>query len=214
MPSTTLQTPLQTAIATSAAPSLLEIPAALRNRIYALVVVKRFHGNPITFNRDTAPYWPESKDEPLQPSLSQVCRQLRDEVLPIYYGENLFGIHVRRNPDFVKYDRPTFLRWLDTVDEKYVSCVRNFRFDVHICGAKVQLHLLAGEPGYEVRRIEARNELRKGAVRAKVDALLGKLNEERDGERVCVEDIRRFEEKLFEWSRSNSYGGSIKLSRT
>ena len=176
---------------------------ALRNRIISLVVVKNFYGNPIIFNRETGPYFPESKDEHLQPSLSQVCRQLRDEVLPIY-GENLFGVHIHRNSHVVEQDRPAFRRWLDTVGEKYVDRFVHFRFDVQVCGAAVQLHLLSEPRGYHVRRIAAKTEDRKAKVKKRVEALLEPVNERRVGGGVCVEDIRGLEEKLQKMSKSRS----------
>lgn len=71
-----------TTVITATSP-LPELPDAIRNYVSSLARVKRFYGNPITFNRKTDPNFAEPKNEHLQPPLSRVCRQLRDEVLPI-----------------------------------------------------------------------------------------------------------------------------------
>lgn len=146
--------------------------------------------------------------------MSQVCRQLRDEVLRIYYRENLFGIHIRRKPLYAKNDRPAFYRWLDVVGGKNINNITRFRFDVEVCGAKSQLHLLSASPGYEVRKIIARTERREMEVRAKIAAVLRPLNEQRAGDAICVEDIRGFEEALFKWSQSlKDAGGRMRVNR-
>ncbi|GAB7359559.1 hypothetical protein MBLNU230_g6747t1 [Neophaeotheca triangularis] len=60
---------------------LMELPAELRNRIWTFVVVK-----PATF------VYPHVKTDQEQPDLAQVSRQVRSEVLPIFYGHNIFAL--------------------------------------------------------------------------------------------------------------------------
>ncbi|KAK5686527.1 hypothetical protein LTS10_002647 [Elasticomyces elasticus] len=72
---------------------LLQLPAELRNRIFELVVVKP----PIPTARCKLCYkdqhvWPSERLIPQQPAITCVNRQLRTEVLPIYYGQNTFWI--------------------------------------------------------------------------------------------------------------------------
>lgn len=204
----TQQPPWPTTVPTAPSP-LLKLPATVRNRIYSLLVVKRFPGNPITFNREPAPYFPESDNEHLQPALSKVSRQLRAEVLPIYYAENQFGLHIRRKHDFVMNDRPAFRRWLQVVGEgNNVRYISRFRFDVVVCGATVQLCLMGVAPFYELRKVTASTEQREKAVRAKVDVLLRPLSAQWVGRPFCVGDIGRVEAVLSKWSQANDYGRS------
>lgn len=133
---------------------------------------------------------------------------------PNYYRENLFAIHTRRKPLYAKNDRPAFYRWLDVVGGKNINNITRFRFDVEVCGAKIQLHLLSASPGYEVRKITARTERREMEVRAKLLAVLRPLHEQRTGDAVCVKDIRGFEEALFKWSQSlKDAGGRMRVNR-
>ncbi|KAK3648889.1 hypothetical protein LTR56_003825 [Elasticomyces elasticus] len=73
---------------------LLQLPAELRNRIFELVVVKP---QPIPTARcklccKDQHAWPSERIIPQQPAVTRVNRQLRTEVLPIYYGQNTFWI--------------------------------------------------------------------------------------------------------------------------
>ena len=64
-------------------PSLLGIPAELRNNIYRLALIKD--------KRIDISYW---QSEPTEPGLLQVCRQTRAESKEIYFKENKFFITV------------------------------------------------------------------------------------------------------------------------
>lgn len=61
--------------------AFFDLPLAIRNKIYRLVLVKR--GRPIRLRR--------------VPSLLQVNRQIREEAFPIRYGENKF--YIIQDPD-------------------------------------------------------------------------------------------------------------------
>lgn len=66
-------------------PTLLTLPAELRNRIYHLVLTK---GSPIS------PYRCEDKtEEPASLRLLRTCRQIRSEATSIYYGTNMFRFY-------------------------------------------------------------------------------------------------------------------------
>lgn len=73
---------------------LLRLPAELRNHIFQLSVLKLFSIDILSRN--------SKRQSPrlLQPSLSRTSRQLRREVLPIFYGGNAFEI------DGTRYSRP------------------------------------------------------------------------------------------------------------
>lgn len=68
---------------------ILDLPAELRNRIWRLVV-----------KEDVTFVWPGLRPRVEQPNLSQVSRQVRGEVLPIYYRENIFALNV--SPPYVR----------------------------------------------------------------------------------------------------------------
>ncbi|KAJ9624028.1 hypothetical protein H2203_005475 [Taxawa tesnikishii (nom. ined.)] len=59
---------------------LLDLPKELQLRVFELVVVR-----PDSF------IWPDTKTGQEQPDLAMVNKQLRKEVLPLFYGKNTFG---------------------------------------------------------------------------------------------------------------------------
>ena len=70
----------------SAKPTLLTLPAELRNRIFALAVVR---DERVSLTRTTAKrIRTQTTSVPAPPPIARVCRQTRNEVLPIYYGGN------------------------------------------------------------------------------------------------------------------------------
>lgn len=62
---------------------LIELPAELRNNIYRKALLR---DGEISVS---------SKESPDEPALLATCRQIRSEVLPIYYGENNFVAVIR-----------------------------------------------------------------------------------------------------------------------
>lgn len=81
----------------SHARTLLTLPPEIRNLIFHLAVV---HSGPLELYPQAAPVsspsvWHRDNPHgnpvrPSEPALSQTCRQLRAEVLPVFYGENVF----------------------------------------------------------------------------------------------------------------------------
>ncbi|KAK5127467.1 hypothetical protein LTR85_006806 [Meristemomyces frigidus] len=70
---------------------LLKLPAELRNAIYRLSVVER---NKVMIS--------SRRPAPPQPGIMQVSRQVRAEIVSIYYKENTFG-HIIRDYDYRLY---------------------------------------------------------------------------------------------------------------
>lgn len=64
---------------------LMHLPQEVRAKIIQLQVVEEGFF-----------VWPNSEAGRDQPDLSRVCRQLRTEVLPVYYGHNLFAVDLTR----------------------------------------------------------------------------------------------------------------------
>jgi len=83
--------------ATMASTSLLSLPAELKNHIYGLVLIERSwvslregqnkiaRGTKLMYPRVTS--WKE-------PALLRVCKEIRSEALPLYYGSNAFAVSV------------------------------------------------------------------------------------------------------------------------
>lgn len=70
-------------------PTLLTIPAELRNRVYHMVL---FKGSPIS------PWLFDDREEELESlQLLQACRQIRSEAQRIYYGTNKFRFYDERS---------------------------------------------------------------------------------------------------------------------
>lgn len=73
---------------------VMDLPEELRALVwrYAVVLPKGF-------------IWPEEKFGHEQPDLAMTCRQVRAEVLPIFYGENFFAINLKQSPSKAKKHR-------------------------------------------------------------------------------------------------------------
>jgi len=68
---------------------LLELPAELRDAIYEFALTSS--KATVTFRLD--PWQRDTYSQALQPPLTRVSRQLRQETLPVYYGSNTFVLH-------------------------------------------------------------------------------------------------------------------------
>ena len=84
--------------------SFLSLPAELRNRIYEMVLIKGRGEGAAAGDESIDVVWDGREgvwsqkigEQPWmrQPRLTAVCRQIRDETLPIYYGQNTFELDV------------------------------------------------------------------------------------------------------------------------
>lgn len=80
---------------------LLELPAELRNRIYEAALVHNtifiLHpsGKPVDDIEDGDLGLPTALFRPSEPSLTRTSHQVRDETLPIYYGQNTYRDSIR-----------------------------------------------------------------------------------------------------------------------
>lgn len=82
----------------------LKLPSELRDKIYDLVVVKRFHKQPICkcgtnpnpqlSGFDVPKIGMKTRSGPFEPNLTKACKQIRNEILPILYGRNNFVIRL------------------------------------------------------------------------------------------------------------------------
>ena len=76
---------------------LRDLPAEIRLLIWRFVVVDTEHF-----------IWPDTPTGREQPDLAMVCKQIRAEVLPIYYCENIFAVSISPSKQFsrVTYSFP------------------------------------------------------------------------------------------------------------
>lgn len=58
----------------------------------------------------------------MQPAVTRVCRQIRDESLPLFYGVNVFDFHVHR------CDFDYFFEWMRNIGVQNRKCVQTVRF--------------------------------------------------------------------------------------
>ncbi|KAK5692717.1 hypothetical protein LTR17_025348, partial [Elasticomyces elasticus] len=73
--------------------SLLGLPAELRNHIFELALVSK--NARVSIYLQGGHFTPPSAT---QPGISRTNRQLRQETLPIFYGQNAFEIHPSDRP--------------------------------------------------------------------------------------------------------------------
>ena len=90
MPTKTQLSALRMASNSTTACPLLELPAELRNRIWEQVIVKE---GPISLAPASDLADGEELETGAQPALSRVCRQIREETLPMFYAHNIFRLH-------------------------------------------------------------------------------------------------------------------------
>ncbi|KAK4893552.1 hypothetical protein LTR27_008019 [Elasticomyces elasticus] len=102
---------------------LLELPAELRNRIFELVVVKpqpirTACCKPCIKDQNS---WADERLLPQQPAITRANRQLRAEVLPIFYGLNTFRI-----PHNILREKVSLKEWWESfANEASVKHVNN-----------------------------------------------------------------------------------------
>ncbi|TKA81415.1 hypothetical protein B0A49_00654, partial [Cryomyces minteri] len=99
----------RTAVAKKAQFPFLKLPPELRNRIYKLVLIRRW---PII-----ADIWFMVVDPP---ALTQVCQQLRRETLPIFYGANKFAGDVIG-------DQNSLLLWFRSIGHENCRLIRQLQ---------------------------------------------------------------------------------------
>lgn len=68
----------------------LDLPPELRNRIYSFATVRE---GPFYIGEVADGYCSDRWESPKQPALLMVSKQIREESLPIFYGENTFVCH-------------------------------------------------------------------------------------------------------------------------
>lgn len=197
---------------TSPSINFFSVPAELRNQIYELVVVNSEH-IPIEIKLKAEHDVDGTNDERLQPSLSRVCRQLHNEVLPIYYGKNSFvspldtllmsAISCANHELFQQRDQFTFLRWLSAIGDVNISCITDVKaipplmedwpytrtFDL----------IYKNCPGFTMAVDSGPASARH--IRMKIDALLRPINERAEDKALSVIDVQNFEEALYGWVR-------------
>ncbi|TKA66978.1 hypothetical protein B0A49_07152 [Cryomyces minteri] len=91
--------------------SLLKLPGELRNQVYRLALVHRLKISVIP-----------GREELAQPPLTRVCRQIRSESLPFFYGGNHFQVFIYIVPE------STFVSWLGMIGDNNRALIRHLLF--------------------------------------------------------------------------------------
>ena len=101
---------------------LLRLPAELRNRIYSFAVVANL-------GIDILPSYSSTilNAKLIQPTLSRVSTQLRNEVLPVFYSENLFLLKLTQVAH--KGSLQLLFVWLRSIGKENCDLNR----DLHVC---------------------------------------------------------------------------------
>ena len=102
---------------------LLDLPAELRNLIYHFAVVNE---KPIKIIQDE---WRGEAEAPKQPALAMTCKQIRDEVLPVFYGANTFVYDPAG--DIVQSCQRVTESWIQAC-EPYVNFIRSVGVTAHL----------------------------------------------------------------------------------
>jgi len=110
--------------------SLMGLPLHLRQRIWRLAVVETQFFVYLAINQE-------------QPDLAMTSRQIRNELLPLYYGENVFAIEiptsvgpvVSKKKASMKYPEMTSLplarKWMAALsDREYFKTIRKWAFSL------------------------------------------------------------------------------------
>lgn len=105
---------------TNTTSSLLELPPELRNYIYELVLVEPSTIKLVTL-RDA---WDISKVR--RPTMAGICKQIRQEALPIYYERNTFELYIGAlSPGMSGPNSFIFLRkWLGMIGAANIKLVK------------------------------------------------------------------------------------------
>ena len=95
--------------------SLIKLPAEIRNRIYERLVPS---------NKWLTAY---NRSSPTEIALLQVCRSIRADTVPMYYGNNTFALDLRTSEHrFLAY------AWINSLSVEAVNSLRKLRISVEI----------------------------------------------------------------------------------
>lgn len=96
---------------------LLALPPELRTLVFELAVIKP------EANMNNEGY--DMRGVAIVPPLAQACRQLRDEVLPIFYGGNVFGIgdDTHNDANMLRFQLRAVFTWLERLEPEHRAMV-------------------------------------------------------------------------------------------
>lgn len=112
-------------------PHFLSLPFEIRLLIYELVVKStrccQWHDCTVSPRPPSLGYLWDTCESERQPPLAATCRQVRAELLPVYYGKNYLMVDDFRQPGKAR-------RWRDTVGEHNLSFITGI-----VTSAEIQL---------------------------------------------------------------------------
>lgn len=113
---------------------LMKLPAELRNLIYELVVVEAKTIDIV--DPDHVQGGPGVSERAKQPGIAQVCRQLRREVLPIFYSQNTFRVNAC-GYWYLSHAERNCIWWITRLRDSSKALVRNIRICTFACAASM-----------------------------------------------------------------------------
>ncbi|KAK5686568.1 hypothetical protein LTS10_002688 [Elasticomyces elasticus] len=111
---------------------LLDLPRELRDAIYSYATVVDEHlllSGPCKHED-----WPTA----VQPAITRVNRQVRQESLPIFYGDNTFEAHM------TAFDFGYFLSHMQIIGSRNLTCIRHITFSCTAGNNEVSMVCAAG----------------------------------------------------------------------
>lgn len=114
--------PLQTTPSTG----FLDLYAELRNSIYFAVLVNE---DPLWVTATCRSRLMDGTPAPLAaiPALTQVCRSVRAEALPIFYGSNTFSVTLMREGNVARAKR-----WVEAIGDSAVAQIKELRLHGYV----------------------------------------------------------------------------------
>ncbi|KAK5708725.1 hypothetical protein LTR17_020435 [Elasticomyces elasticus] len=144
---------------------LLTLPVEIRQQIYDSILRRRAYITPFT------------RFEPIDLTITQICKTIRRETIPLVYGTAFFALDLRS-----EFNAKSAWRWLDGLDDEAIAAIRTLRLTTVVkcpCGKKCVLPVAA-----PVRRGHA---IRQSGYATQADAAMGVLKMAATISRACVD---------------------------
>ncbi|KAK5699731.1 hypothetical protein LTR97_005862 [Elasticomyces elasticus] len=144
---------------------LLTLPVEIRQQIYHSILRRRAYITPFT------------RFDPIDLTITQICKTIRRETIPPVYGAAFFALDLRS-----EVNAKSAWRWLDGLVDEAIAAIRTLRLTTIVkcpCGRKCVLPVVA-----PVRRGHA---IRQSGYTTQADAAMGVLKMAATISRACVD---------------------------
>ncbi|KAK3662452.1 hypothetical protein LTR22_006731 [Elasticomyces elasticus] len=144
---------------------LITLPVEIRQQLYDSILRRRAYITPFT------------RFDPIDLTITQICKTIRRETIPLVYGTAFFALDLRS-----EYNAKSAWRWLDGLDDAAIAAMKTLRLTTVVkcpCGKKCVLPVVA-----PVRRGHA---IRQSGYATQADAAMGALKMAATISRACVD---------------------------